>query len=113
MTTPRTRTLLGPRAAATLAAAALATGLLAGCGDGAETDCSLSECTITFDRDEEGSANVLGVTVELVEASDSQATVSVAGRETTIPVNDTREVAGMDVQVSSITADEVVVLVSR
>jgi hypothetical protein len=113
MTTPRTRTLLRRRAAAALAAAALSTSLLAGCGDGAETDCSLSQCTITFDRGEEGNANVLGVSVELVSASDSEAVVSVAGRETTIPLNQSREVAGLNVELTSITADEVVVVVSR
>ncbi len=115
MMTPRIRTSLRHRAAVALAVAALGAGLLAGCGDGAETDCSISDsqCTITFERDEEGSATVLGVNVELVSATDSEATVSVAGRETTLPVNDSREIAGFDVQLRSITADTVVVVVSR
>jgi hypothetical protein len=101
------------RVAALLAAAALATGMLAGCGDGTETDCSLRQCTITFDRDEQGKANVLGISVDLVSVTDDTATVAVAGRETTIPVDGVREVAGFEVSVQRITADAVVVVVSR
>jgi hypothetical protein len=113
MTTPRLHRSARYRAAAILAAAALATGLLAGCGDGADTDCSLRECTITFDRDEQGSANVLGISVDLVSVTDNTATVAVAGRETTIPVDGVHEVGGFEVSVRSITADAVVVVVSR
>jgi hypothetical protein len=111
MTTPRAR--IRASAAGLAAAAVLAGGLLAGCGDGADVSCGLSECTITFDRDEEGNANVLGVNVELVSATDTAATVSVAGQQTTIPVDGSREIAGLTVRVRSITADEVVVVVNR
>jgi hypothetical protein len=123
MTTPRTtapafRTAPALRSAArsaagVAAAAILAGGLLAGCGSGADTDCSLSECTITFERDEEGKASVLGITVELVSATETSATVAVAGQEATIPVDASREISGFTVEVQSITDDQVVVVVSR
>lgn len=106
------------RAAGLAAAAILAGGLLAGCGDGADVNCGLNECTITFERDEEGNAyipgpSVLGITVELVSATDTEATVSVAGQQTSIPVDGSREVAGFTVLVQSITDDQVVLRVTR
>jgi hypothetical protein len=109
MTIPRIRSA----AVAVACAVTLAGALLAGCGSGAGTSCSLSECTITFDRGDRGDADVLGVSVELVSATDSSATVSVAGQEATVPLDGSREVSGFTVRVRDITADEVVVLVSR
>lgn len=103
------------RTAGLVAAAALAAGLLAGCGnDDVDTDCSgLSACTITFDRGAEASTRVLGVSVELVSAGSGEATVAVGGREVTVPVEGSREAAGMTVEVLSLTAEEVVVRISR
>ena len=109
MTIPRIRSA----AVAVACAVTLAGALLAGCGSGAGTSCSLSECTITFDRGDRGDADVLGVSVELVSATDSSATVSVAGQEATVPLDGSREISGFTVRVRDITADEVVVLVSR
>jgi hypothetical protein len=114
VSTSITRT--GPRRwfAALAAAVVLGAGALAGCGsDGASSSCSLDRCTVTFDRDAEGGTRVLGVRVELVEATDRSATVSVGGQEVAVPVDDSRQIAGLTVEVRSITADEVVVVVSR
>jgi hypothetical protein len=102
------------RAVAAIALLALAAGPLAGCGsDGASTDCSLRECTITFDRGVEAGTSVLGVRVELESATGNEATLSVAGQTVTIPADSSRQVAGLTVRVHHITADEVVVAVSR
>lgn len=101
------------RTAGLFAAAALGLAVLAGCSsDGVETDCSLSACTLTFDRGVEASADILGVKVELVGAQDGQATVSVAGEQVTMPVDQTSEVGGMQVTVKSVTAEQVVVRVA-
>lgn len=102
------------RATGLAAALALAAALLAGCSDGGvDTDCSLSECTLTFDRGVEASTRVLGISVELVSATDGEATVAVAGRQATVPVEGSREVSGLTVTVRSLTSDEVVLHVTR
>lgn len=97
-----------------LAAAALGLAVLAGCSsEGVDTDCSVTACTLTFDRGVSASADILGVKVELVSAQDGQATVSVAGEKVTLPVNQTSEVGGMQVTVKSVTAEQVVVQVAQ
>jgi hypothetical protein len=116
MTAPKTRVRASAAGFAT--AAILAGGLLAGCGNAASVSCGLSDCTITFERDEVGSAyipgpNVAGMTVELVSATDTEATLSVGGQETSIPVDGSRKVAGFTVSILSITDEHVVVLVNR
>jgi hypothetical protein len=95
-------------------AGALAAALLAGCnGEDARTDCSLDACTITFDRGADGSAEVLGVTVELVSATEEEVTVAAGGQDVTVPVGETREVAGLTIEVDRVTQDEVVVRATR
>ena len=99
-----------------LTAVVLGLSLLAGCtssSNGVETNCSLTACTLTFDRGSTGSANVLGIDVKLVSADDTQATLDVGGQQVTLPVNASKDVSGAQVTVQSITADEVVVQVAR
>jgi outer membrane murein-binding lipoprotein Lpp len=93
-----------------VAAVMLGLAVLAGCSsDGGEVDCSVTACTLTFDRGVEAKVDVLGVTVELVGAQDGQATLAIAGTRVTLPVDQTTEVAGMSVTVTSVTAEQVVV----
>lgn len=102
-----------PRTARLLAAAALGLAVLAGCdSQGVDTDCSVTSCTLAFDRGATASADILGVEVQLVSAQDGQATLSVAGERVTLPVDQTTEVAGMQVTVENITAEQVVVQVA-
>ena len=114
MDTSHTRTSRRLRVAALGAAAALATAVLAGCGgENASTDCSVDACTITFERGPDASAQVLGVTVELVNATEGEVTLAVGGQDVTVPVNGTTEVGGLTVEAQSVTQDEVVVQVAR
>ncbi len=110
------RRFRGRPAAVALCVAALLVGLSTGCSsssEGTKTECSLSGCVITFDRGfGDLSTSVLGMDVELVSATDTQATLSVAGARVTLPVDVSREVGGFTVRVRSITADQVVVEVS-
>ncbi|HEY8452889.1 MAG: hypothetical protein FWJ87_10585 [Micromonosporaceae bacterium] len=95
-------------------AMAVATATLAGCRtENADTDCSADACTITFQRGAEASADVLGVTVELVDVRGDEVVLDVSGREVTLPVDGSREVAGLTFQARSVTEDEVMVQVSR
>jgi hypothetical protein len=95
-------------------AAALLTAVVAGCGgEGTDTDCSLSACTVTFDRGVNASVDVLGVQAELVDVQDDQVTVEVEGQRATLPVGQSTEVEGFSVTVQEVTADSVVVRISR
>jgi hypothetical protein len=99
-----------------LAVLLLGVSLLAGCtssSEGVDTSCSLSACTLTFDRGSTGSANVLGIDVKLVSADDTQATVDVGGQQVTVPVNGSKDVSGLQVSVPSVTEDKVTVRVAR
>ena len=73
------------RAAGLFAAVALGLAALAGCSsEGVDTSCSLDSCTLTFDRGVSASANILGVEVKLVDATDDQVTLDVAA---TVPTD--------------------------
>src|SRR5215211_2802157 len=61
------------RTAGLLAALALGLAVLAGCGsEGVDTSCSLSSCTLTFDRGVSANASVLGMDVKLIGAENGQ-----------------------------------------
>ena len=97
-----------------LAALALGIVVLAGCdSEGVDTDCSLDSCTLTFDRAGSAGANILGAEVKLVNASEDQATLDVAGRQVTVPANGSAEVSGLNLAVRDVTADQVIVQVTR
>jgi hypothetical protein len=103
------------RAAGLLAGLALGAALLAGCSsEGASTDCGLDSCTITFDRGVEASATILGVEAKLVGAEGDQVTVEVAGEQLSLTVGQqATEVGGFQVNLESVTEQNVVIRVSR
>lgn len=94
---------------------ALAVAVLAGCSsEGADTDCGLDQCTVTFDRGVEAQVSVLGVDAELVSAEGDQATLEVAGEQLTLTVGQGgTEVNGLDVAVESVNDSNVVVKIAR
>lgn len=103
------------RVAATVAAFALGLSVLTGCSsEGAETDCSLDACTVTFDRGVEARAEVLGIEAKLISAQNDQVTLEVAGEQISLTVGQAAtQVAGMNVAVQSADDKKVVVLISR
>jgi hypothetical protein len=103
------------RAAAALVATVLGLALVAGCdSEGADTDCSLNACTVTFDRGADASVNILGVEAKLVGAEGDQVTLEVAGERVSLtPGQAATEVGGLQVELESADADQVVVQISR
>jgi hypothetical protein len=98
-------------------ATALALGLavLTGCSsEGADTDCGIDQCTVTFDRSVDGQASVLGVDAKLVNAEDDKVTIEVAGEQLTLTTGQAgTEVGGLNVTLESVTDNEVVVKIGR
>ena len=112
MTTIRRARLARP--AALLSAAALAAALLAGCGGSNDVSCGLDACTVTYERGVEASASVLGVEAKLISADDNTVTVEVAGEQVQLTKGQQAvEVAGLQVSVAGITADQVQVRIGR
>ncbi|MFK3984167.1 hypothetical protein ACI2K4_27820 [Micromonospora sp. NPDC050397] len=103
------------RIAGLAAGLALGAALLAGCSsEGAETDCGIDQCTVTFDRGVEASASIFGVDAKLVKAEGDQVTIDVAGEQLTLTTEQqAAEVGGMAVTVQSITDSQVVVRIGR
>lgn len=103
------------RAAGLLAGLALGAALLAGCSsNGADTDCGLDACTITFDRGVDASATVLGVEAKLIGAQDDQVTVEVAGEQLSLTTGQqATEVGGFQVSLDSVTDQNVTLRVAR
>lgn len=115
MTRHLIRTRTGRRAATLLAGAALGLTVLAGCGsEGADTDCGVDACTVTFDRGVEAKASVLGVEAKLIGADGDKVTVEVAGEQLSLTVGQqAAEVGGLSVSVDSVTDSNVVVRIAR
>lgn len=103
------------RVAGGVAALALGTALLAGCGtEGASTDCGLDACTVTFDRGVDASTSVLGVKARLVGVDGNQATVEVAGEQISLWTEEpATQVAGLEVRLERVDDREVVVRIGR
>lgn len=103
------------RFAGLVAALALGTAVLAGCdSQGANTDCGLDQCTVTFDRGVQGEVSILGVDAKLVEAQDDRVTLEVAGEQLSLTVGQSAaDVGGMAVTLERVTADQAVVKISR
>ncbi|MEV0267685.1 hypothetical protein AB0H43_02825 [Hamadaea sp. NPDC050747] len=103
------------------AAALLTLGLagpatLAGCSaENASANCpSTSECTVTFQRNaDKAQVSVLGVQISVVSADDSSVTLSVGGKEVTVQRDASATIAGLTVNVTSISDSEIVVKVTR
>jgi len=114
-------TVLTRRSSRIAAAALLALGVagsaaLAGCsGEGATASCSsTSECTVTFDRKADtAKVNILGIDISLVSADDTSVTLSVGSQQVTVQKDASASVGNLTVNVTSITADEIVVKVTR
>ncbi|MFC0528446.1 hypothetical protein [Phytohabitans kaempferiae] len=94
---------------------ALAAAVLTGCSsEGADTNCGLDQCTVTFDRGVEAQASVLGIDAKLIGAEGDQVTVEVAGEQLTLTVGQQgTEVGGFNVTVESVTDSNVVVKIAH
>ncbi|WP_422752370.1 hypothetical protein [Micromonospora sp. WMMD708] len=103
------------RAIGLLAGLALGVAVLAGCSsDGADTDCGLDACTVTFDRGVDARASVLGVEAKLIGAQGDQVTVEVAGEQLSLTIGQqATEVGGFAVTLDSVTDQQVQIRVSR
>lgn len=100
-----------------VAALVLAVAVLTGCSastEGADVDCSVNSCTATFDRGVNAEVSILGIDVKLVNATDDQVTVDVAGTEVVVPAGGgSQEAGGLAVRVREVTGDTVVLEISR
>ena len=103
------------RVAGGVAGFVLAAALLGACGtEGASTNCGVDACTVTFDRETEASANVLGVEAKLVGVDGNQATVEVAGQQVSLWTDEpATEIAGLAVRLERLDNREVVVRIGR
>ncbi|RKR91566.1 hypothetical protein BDK92_5966 [Micromonospora pisi] len=103
------------RIAGLAAGLALGAALLAGCSsDGADTDCGIDQCTVTFKQGVEANASIFGVNARLVKAEGEQVTIEVAGEQLTLTTGQqATEVGGMAVTLQSVTDTEVVVRIGR
>lgn len=97
-------------------AAGLGLGLLTGCGgDNSDVNCNLNSCTVTLNQGVDAKASVLGIDVKLVSAGNGQVQLEVAGNQVSVPVGDGQgtQVAGLNVQVQSVTSDQVVLNITK
>ncbi len=102
------------RIAGLLAAGILAVMSLASCGgEGTSTRCSLSDCTVTFQRGVDANISILGADLRLVGADDNQATVEVAGQQVQLQVNQAAQVGGFEVRLTQLTDQQAVVQVTQ
>lgn len=114
MSRPRAQYRPHHRTAGILVAALLAVLSLAGCGgEGSSTECSLTQCTVTLDRTGDSTARILGVAVRLVGVSGEQATIEVAGQQLRLQVNQQAQIAGFQLTLQELTAQQAVVRISQ
>ncbi|MFC4128137.1 hypothetical protein [Nocardia rhizosphaerae] len=81
-------------------------------GEGYTSECTVSGCTVTFDRGVSAQASVLGIQAELVAVDGDMVTLKIGGQNLTVPVGQTQESNGTDVRVSEVTDEKVVVVFS-
>ncbi len=87
---------------------------LAGCGgEGTSTRCSLSDCTVTFQRGVDANVSIFGAELRLVGAGDNQATVEVAGQQVQLQVDQAAQVGGFEVRLTELTDQQAVVQVTQ
>jgi hypothetical protein len=112
---PRRAPRLLASAFAAVFAGIFAVALLAACSsEGADTNCSLNACTVTFDRGTNASVNILGVEAKLVGAEDETVTLEVAGEQVQLTTGQAAtEVGGMKVTLESADAEQIVVEIAR
>lgn len=95
--------------------ASVVLGGAAGCGgesSGTRTTCSVSACTVAFDRGVDARASILGVEAKLIGVKNDRATLEVAGQRLTVPAGGQAEAEGVNVTVQKITKKQVVVKVT-
>jgi hypothetical protein len=99
---------------AALGAMLSATGCGGSAGVGSGANCSITSCTVTFQRGVTASTSILGVKAELVAVKDSAVTVNVGGQTISLPSDGTRYSSdGLKLSVTSVTKDRVVLKISR
>ncbi len=81
-------------------------------GPGSTSECTVSGCTVTFERGVSAKASVLGIDAELVSVNGDMVTLSIGGQQVTVPVGQSQASNGMDVRVSEVTDDKVVVVLA-
>jgi hypothetical protein len=91
---------------------ALALAPLAACSS-ENVDCTVNECTVTFERGVDAEASVLGVDVKLVGVQGDQVTIDIAGTEVNVPVNGETDAEGFNISVEEVTDSKVVVKISN
>lgn len=102
------------RAAGLLVVAVLALAPLAGCGgDTTSTRCSLTQCTVTFQRGVDASVGILGAEVRLVGVSGDVATLDVGGQQVQLQVGEGVQVGGFQVVLRELTDRQAVVVISQ
>lgn len=77
-----------------------------------QTNCSLSGCTVTFQRTGSTEASILGIKAKLIGVEGSNATLEVAGQTVTLPVGGEAAADGFTVRVEQVTDTEVVVRIA-
>lgn len=112
---PPRRPARGRRVAGLIAGLALGLTVLAGCdSQGAQTDCSLDACTVTFDRGVDARVNILGVEAKLLNSEGDRVTLEVAGEQITLTTGQAAtEVGGLWASVESADDQQVVVRLAR
>nr|WP_198428458.1 hypothetical protein [Nocardia bovistercoris] len=81
-------------------------------GPGSKADCHIDGCTITFQRGVDAKAGVLGIEAKLVAVNGNIVTLEVAGKQVSVPVGETQPADGMNVTVTEVTEDQVVVRIA-
>ncbi|WP_040835275.1 hypothetical protein [Nocardia brevicatena] len=81
-------------------------------GPGTKSECNIGGCTITFDRGVNAKISVLGVDAELTAVEGNMVTLTVAGREVTVPAGESRQAEGMNLTVQEVTPEQVVVKIA-
>ncbi|MEU4419798.1 hypothetical protein AB0F81_04180 [Actinoplanes sp. NPDC024001] len=100
------------RAVAALASAAFGLALLTGCGD--DVSCGLDQCTVSIARENNASVSVLGVEAKFVSADENTVTLDVGGEQIQLTKGQQAvDVAGLQVQLESVTADQIQIEVSK
>ncbi|XVU23306.1 hypothetical protein ACQPZJ_39570 [Actinoplanes sp. CA-054009] len=101
------------RIAAALTSAALGLALLTGCSSD-NVDCGLDQCTVTIQRETSASASFLGVEAKFISADANTVTLEVAGEQISLTKGQQAvEVAGLQVQLDSVTNDAIGLQVSK
>ncbi|WP_328460175.1 hypothetical protein OHA21_29120 [Actinoplanes sp. NBC_00393] len=100
------------RVVAAFASAAFGLALLTGCSE--DVSCGLDQCTVSIARETNASVNVLGVEAKFVSADENTVTLDVAGEQIQLTKGQQAvDVGGLQVQLESVTADQIQIEVSR